>query len=131
MAVSTFFYSTKCKDQALALSKSSYDCYFKLSPESIVEINWWKANGAKSYNTIHNELPKNIIYSDACPNGWGVAHENMSSGGHLSVEERKLHINVLELLAAYHALQVYCKNIFDTSVHLKVDNTTAVAWINS
>ena len=96
-----------------------------------VEINWWKANGAKSYNTIHNELPKNIIYSDACPNGWGVAHENMSSGGHWSVEERKLHINVLELLAAYHALQVYCKNIFDTSVHLKVDNTTAVAWINS
>ena len=46
------------------------------------------------------------------------------------VEESKLHINVLELLAAYHALQIYCKNMFDTSVHSKVDNTTAVAWIN-
>ena len=54
----------------------------------------------------------------------------MSSGGHWSVEESKLHINVLELLATYHALQIYCKNMFDTSVHLKVDNTTAVAWIN-
>ena len=106
------FYSMKCKNQALTLSKVSYDCYFKLSSESIVEINWWKANIAKSYNTIHNELPKKIIYSDACPNGWGgVAHENMSSGNHWSVEESELHINVLELLASYHALQMYCKNV--------------------
>ena len=37
---------------------------------------------------------------------------------------------MLELLATYHALQIYCKNMFDTSVHLKVDNTAVVAWIN-
>ena len=54
----------------------------------------------------------------------------MSSGGHWSVEESKLHLNVLELLAAYHALQIYYKNMFDIPVHLKEDNTTAVAWIN-
>ena len=53
-----------------------------------------------------------------------------SSGGHWSVEESKLHINVLELLATYHALQIYCKNMFDSSVHLKVHNATAIAWIN-
>ena len=52
------FYSIKCKNQALKLSKGSYDCYFKLSFENIVGINRWKANIAKSYNTIHNELPK-------------------------------------------------------------------------
>ena len=69
------FYLTKCKNQALTLSKSSYNCYFKLSSESIVEINWWKAVITKSYNTIHNELLKEIIYSDACPNGWGVVHK--------------------------------------------------------
>ena len=60
----------------------------------------------------------------------GLAHENMSSGGQWSAEESKLHINVLELLATYHALKIYCKIIFDTSVNLKIDNTTAVAWIN-
>ena len=49
----------------------------------------------------------------------------MSSGGHWSVEESKLHINVLEMLAACHALQIYSKNMFDTSAHLKVDSTTA------
>ena len=43
------------------------------------------ANILKSYNTIHNELPKKIIYSNACPNGWELAHENMSSG-HWSLE---------------------------------------------
>ena len=30
----------------------------------------------------------------------------------------------------YHALQIYCKNLFDSSVYLKVDSTTAVSWIN-
>ena len=102
------------------MSKGSYDCYFKLSFESIVEINWRKGNIAESYNTIQNELPKKIIYSDACLNGWD----------HWPVEKSKLHLNVLELLAAYHALQIYCKNMFDTSVHLKVDNTATIAWIN-
>ena len=124
------FYSIKCKNLALTLSKGSYDCHFKLFPESTVEINWWKANIAKSYNTIHNDPPKNIIYSNACPNGWGVAHENMWSGCHWSVEESKLHINLLELLAAYHAFPICCKNMFHTSAHLKVDNATPVAWIN-
>ena len=79
---------------------------------------------------IHYELPKRIIYSDARLNVWWLAHENMSSGGHWSMEERKLYINVLELFAAYHALQIYRKNFFDTSVHLQVDSTTAVSWIN-
>ena len=65
------FYSTKCKNQALTLSKGSHDCYFKLSSKIIVEISWWKAHIAKSYDTIHNELPNKIIYSDACPNSWG------------------------------------------------------------
>ena len=37
---------------------------------------------------------------------------------------------MLELLATYHALQIYCKNMFDSSVHLKVHNATAIAWIN-
>ena len=74
------FYSIKCKRQVLTLSKCSYDCYFKLSSESIVQINWWKTNTAKSYYTMHNELSKKIIFSDAWTNGWGVAHENMSSG---------------------------------------------------
>ena len=36
------FYSIKCKNQASTLSKGSYDCYFKLSSKSTVEINWWK-----------------------------------------------------------------------------------------
>ena len=47
----------------------------------------------------------------------------MSSGGHWSVEESKLHVNVLKLRAAYLALQNYCKNMFDTSVHLQINNT--------
>ena len=66
------FHSMKCKNQALTLSKGSY--------ESIIEINWWKTNIPKSYNRIHNELPKKIIYSDACPNGWGQLMKTCHQG---------------------------------------------------
>ena len=45
------FYSTKCKNQALNLSKGQI------------------------------ELPKTIISSDTCSSGWGVDHGNVLSGG--------------------------------------------------
>ena len=124
------FHSIKSKNAALKTSKGSYDSYFKISPQAIRELNWWKSNLSNSCNTIYNELPKFIVSSDACPNGWGIACGKESTGGHWSHTESKLHINVLELLAAYYALQIYCKNMSNTSVHLKIDNTTAIAWIN-
>ena len=37
------------------------DCYSKLSSEIIVEINWRKANIAKTYNR-NNKLPKKYSF---------------------------------------------------------------------
>ena len=61
--------------------------------------------------------------------GWPMKTCHQEANGLLNKANCIL-MYVLELLAAYHALQIYCKNMFDTSVHLKADSTTAVAWIN-
>ena len=111
------------------MSKGSYDAYFKLSHQAVEELNWWKQNITISYNTINNKLPTFTIFSDACPNGWGIACSK-SSGGHWTNLESKLHLNVLELLAASYALRIYCENMLNTSVLLKMDNASALAWIN-
>ena len=124
------FHSIKPKNAALNWSKGSYDTYFKLSHQAVQELNWWKQNITISYNTTSNKLPTFTIFSDACPNGWGIACGSLSSGGHWTKLESKLHINVSELLAASYALRIYCKNMLNTSVLLKMDNASALAWIN-
>lgn len=50
--------------------------------------------------------------------------------GHWSAEERQLYINRLEMLAAFFALQCSASDLHDCEVLLRVDNTTAIAYIN-
>ena len=51
-------------------------------------------------------------------------------GGHWSEEESALHINVLELIAAFYALSSLCNDIRNAHIKLMVDNQTALAYIN-
>ena len=44
--------------------------------------------------------------------------------------ENKCHINALELQAAFFCLKAFCKNKTRLHVLLKLDNTTAVVYIN-
>ena len=51
--------------------------------------------------------------------------------GRALVSARKsLHINVLELIAAELGLKSFLKGRFNTAVHLKVDNTTALSYLS-
>ena len=54
-----------------------------------------------------------------------------TAGGRWSKEESILHINVLELQAALFALQSLYNNDTDVHIQMQLDNTTAVAYINS
>ena len=74
--------------------------------------------------------PELTIESDASNMGWGASHQGTSTGGPWSPQEKEWHINFLELLAATLALKTFVKNKKGISVLLKIDNTTAVAYIN-
>lgn len=123
------FYLSKAKNAALKISKGDYEGGLCLDENCIAELNWWSEHLGCS-KPIRQTLPKIVIYSDACPNGWGAAFENKSTGGHWSLSESENHINILELKAAIFALKIYATQFFNTTVHLKVDNTSTLAWIN-
>ena len=53
-----------------------------------------------------------------------------SANGQWSILEAHNHINYLEVLAALYALQAFVPNLQDVHVRLKLDNSTAVAYIN-
>ena len=51
--------------------------------------------------------------------------------GPWSPEEKKLHINCLELMAAFLVLRTFLRSHPVSHVHLRMDNQTAVAYINN
>ena len=62
--------------------------------------------------------------------GWGATCKGISTRGPWSPQEQTLHINCLELLAATLAVQTFVKEKSGISILLRIDNTTAVAYIN-
>ena len=118
------------KNEALRNSQGNYNSPCKLSDNSYKELKWCVENLPNCFNPIRKFLPKSVVYSDACPNGWGAAFEDQSTGGLWTPKEAELHINVLETAAAYFALKLFSKGFENTAVHLKVDNTATVAFIN-
>ena len=72
-----------------------------------------------------------MIDSDATQIGWSAACQGQKTGGPWSNRERRSHINCLELMAVTFAIQTFAKSRTGISVLLRIDNTTAVAYINN
>ena len=70
------------------------------------------------------------LESDASLTGWGAVHEGLFAGGRWTLSESKHHINYLELLAAFLALQSFVSNKSSIHVRIALGNSTAVTYIN-
>ena len=68
--------------------------------------------------------------SDASTTGWGACLGDTTTGGTWSAQEMMHHINYLELLAAFLAVQCFLKTENNITILLKLDNVTAVTFIN-
>ena len=118
--------------ESLRVSDQNYETTLTLSHESKEELTWWDTQMSK-WNGRHilAKEPDLVIESDASTLGWGASCQNINTGGPWSAQEKTNHINCLELLAATLALKTFVKNQTGVSVLLKIDNTTAVAYINN
>jgi hypothetical protein len=63
-------------------------------------------------------------------NGWGACQGIQSTHGWWSESDKLLHINALELKAAFKALCCFAADLRDCEVLLRIDNTTALSCIN-
>jgi len=62
--------------------------------------------------------------------GGELSRAKLSTGGRWLHVESSHHINYLELLAAFLALQSFAKLCHDMTIQMKMDNVTAVKYIN-
>ena len=119
------------KTQGLSENKGNFDAQIYYSSHSVEEMKWWKDNILEASLDIQSDAgePNFVIYSDASLSGWGCYCEIGRTGGHWDAIESKNHINVLELKAAYLALQCFAKDKNGIHIRLMMDNTTAVACV--
>ena len=85
-----------------SLRNNRYDQQVELDVESRQDLLWWihhfpLHNGKSLATPVANVL----ITSDASTVGWGATCQNRHAGGPWSKEEKKAHINFLELKAAF------------------------------
>ena len=76
---------------------------------------------------IRRRKPSLVIESDASTRGWGASCKGARTGGPWSSEERQWHFNCLE--AAFHAVKCFVRDRKSITVLLRMDNTTAVAYV--
>ncbi|XP_058799080.1 uncharacterized protein LOC131668714 [Phymastichus coffea] len=115
-----------------ALTIQDYNMYksVHLDTKAREELEWWKANILPSYNKIRSNIFDLTIFSDASKTGWGATCEGMKANGFWDSQERELHINLLELRAAFFSLKCFLSQRTGIQVLLRIDNITAIAYIN-
>lgn len=124
---------TKELERCKFLNLKNDDDYEKIIniPDSLqIDIQWWLNHILNSVRHIRCDDYHTEIFSDASTTGWGAACMGNTASGSWSNTERKKHINYLELLAACIALKIFAKDLSDCQILLRVDNSTAVAYIN-
>ena len=102
-----------------------------LTQSAIEELKWWQKHLTQwNGRCLLSRSPDLIIETDASTTGWGASCQGMRTGGPWSQTERHKHINCLELLAALLAVKSFARGRENIRIHLRMDNTTALTYIN-
>lgn len=115
---------------ALQSSNENFEARFPLAKLSQVDLEWWKQNIPRAINSITWFKPVLEIFTDASTTGWGAFCEGKRAHGFWDHEEKSLHINNLELRAAFMGLKGFASTHQDCDILMRIDNTTAIAYIN-
>ncbi|XP_071573676.1 uncharacterized protein [Temnothorax nylanderi] len=120
------------RERFLALERNNddFEAIMRLSSELEEDFDWWSNHINQAKNQIKRFDPAVEIFSDASSSSWGAYCNDHRVNGFWNEEERDQHINYLELLAAWFGLKCFAKELRDCDVLLRIDNTTAIAYIN-
>ena len=104
------------------------DSLVQLGPDQWEELAWW-IEQAQLWNGYS---PKQVvmIQTDASRTGWGAVCQRKSTGSPWSLQETQYHINYLELLAVFLALQTFVRDQREITVLVQTDNIPTMTYIN-
>lgn len=120
----------RAKFLALDANFGDFDRKMIISSEVMEDLSWWQNVEFFADNPIRCRSFVLEIFSDASLSGWGACCNGQRAGGPWMQEESSFHINYLELLAAFFGLRCFASELSDCQILLRIDNTTAVTYIN-
>ena len=95
------------------------------------ELDWWITSmPSQNGRNILTQEPDLMMESDASQLEWGAVCEGVRTGSLWSPVERFAHINCLELTAAMFVVKAFSRDKDGSHIQLKLDNRTAVAYVN-
>ncbi|CAG4946416.1 unnamed protein product [Colias eurytheme] len=119
------------REKFLALNYSlNYNKRMNLGAHLKKDFKWWIDKIDSSSSPINRQDYVLEIYSDASGTGWGVACNDRTASGNWNSFELRKHINFLELKASFYGLKIFARHLSNCSVLLRIDNTTAISYIN-
>lgn len=118
------------KFKALIVYDQNFDRIMVLAKHLMEDFIWWKNRILTSVCRIKKFSFKLEIFSDATPKAWGAYCKGKSARGFWSILKSKLHINNLELGAVFMSSKTFAKNNQSCEILLRIDNTTAVCYVN-
>lgn len=119
------------KDSALKVHKGNFDAMMDVTNSMKQDLLWWVHNAPSQSKPIIQRNPDITLTSDASNLGWGGTCESDRFGGRWNEIEMVQHINYLELLGAFLVMQACENRITGSHVLIRLDNTTAIAYINN
>lgn len=120
------------RQKFLALqTHNNFEAKIKLPAVVLPDLLWWNHNIRSSSNHMRPDAKFSLeVFTDASRTGWGAyCNGNRINGGWKDVE-LSFHINYLELLAVFMGLKCFVHETSNCAILLRVDNTTAISYIN-
>jgi hypothetical protein len=114
------------------IARDHLDQIVQMTPEMKVALRWWldKSNTTKGI-PLEQFVPDLQLFTDASMMAWGAHMNEWQISRPWSLEDQKLHINVLELKAVKYAYEMLSHHYGPGTKWLVFsDNTTVVAHIN-
>ena len=118
------------KIKSLQFNNWDFEAKILLDNASLADLNWWTSNECPFTKQIHSPPISLVLHSDASLLGWGGFDGQLEVGDQWSDDLSPMHINGLELTAAFLTLKSFCNFMENCHIHLKMDNTTAVTYLN-
>ena len=95
------------------------------------ELQWW-VDQAHLWNSCSLVPPAQSMWiqMDASMMGWGACCQEERTGGPWTTKEAEFHINYLELLAAFLAIQTFVRQRSNLTIYIQLDSVTAQTYNN-
>ncbi|XP_064460412.1 uncharacterized protein LOC135370562 [Ornithodoros turicata] len=114
-----------------ALQIGSYETTVTLSSAAREDLGWWRTVLlSHPRRSLHESSVLQTIQTDSSLRGWGAHSQGLVVGQQWTNEQAQLHINELELIAAFLGLQALGRVSDQGCILLQLDNRAAVAAIN-